>query len=84
MALAKAAQDDGWLARTARETLPRLPFGFVPFHFLTKRLGRAFSSPREQLRPKRAVVTLLGFGFDLIVYLLAQYRMARGTGAGFW
>lgn len=84
LALAQAAQDDGWLAATARSRLPRFPFGFVPFHFLTKRVARAFAQPRDLLRPKRLVVTVLGFGFDLIVYLLAQYRMARGTGAGFW
>jgi hypothetical protein len=36
------------------------------------------------LRPKRVFVAVLGFGFDAIVYLLAQYRMARGTGAGHW
>ncbi|NEY90542.1 glycosyl transferase group 2 family protein [Tabrizicola oligotrophica] len=83
-ALAAAAADEGWLARAARARLPRWPFGFVPFHFLTKRLSRALAHPRQNLRPRRAVVTLLGFGFDAIVYLLAQYRMARGAGAGFW
>ena len=82
--LARAAADDGWLPRAIRAHLPRLPFGYVPLHFLTKRLTRVASNPRENLRLKRGVVTLLGFGFDAIVYLLAQYRMARGTGAGHW
>ncbi len=82
--LAKAAADDQWLPRAINAQLPRAPFGYVPLHFLTKRLARFVSNPREILRPKRLVVAVLGFGFDAIVYLLAQYRMARGTGAGHW
>jgi len=83
-ALAQAAADGGWLSRAARARLPRWPFGFVPLHFLTKRLARAAAAPARLLRPKRMILLLLGFGFDLIVYVLAQYRMARGAGAGFW
>lgn len=82
--LTKAAADDQWLPRAINAQLPRLPFGYVPLHFLTKRLARVASSPRENLRPKRLVVAVLGLGFDAIVYLLAQYRMARGTGARHW
>lgn len=83
-ALAQAAADEGWLSRAARAALPRWPFGFVPFHFLTKRLVRAVATPAQLFRPKRVILLLLGFGFDLIVYVLAQYRMARGAGVGFW
>ncbi len=83
-ALGRAAADEGWLSRAARAALPRWPFGFVPFHFLTKRLARAVAAPAQLLRPKRVILLLLGFGFDLIVYVLAQYRMARGAGVGFW
>lgn len=83
-ALAQAAADEGWLSRAAGAALPRWPFGFVPFHFLTKRLARAVATPAQFLRPKRVILLLLGFGFDLIVYVLAQYRMARGEGVGFW
>jgi glycosyltransferase involved in cell wall biosynthesis len=82
--LARAAADDGWLGRVAGRALPRLPYGFVPFHFLTKRLARFVSNPSQILRPKRVIIALLGFGFDAIVYLIAQYRMARGAGVGFW
>lgn len=82
--LSRAAGHDQWLAEVLKAGLPKAPFGFVPFHFLTKRLSRVVSNPRENLRPKRVVVAVLGFGFDAIVYVLAQYRMARGTGAGFW
>lgn len=82
--LARAAADEGWLGRAVSRQLPRWPFGYVPVHFLTKRLARFLSDRRAILRPKRFAVALLGFGFDAIVYLLAQYRMARGTGAGHW
>jgi hypothetical protein len=83
-ALARAAADEGWLVRAIRARLPGWPFGFVPMHFLTKRLQRLWSHPRDLLRPKRVFLALMGFGFDAIVYVLAQYRMARGTGAGHW
>lgn len=82
--LARAAEDAAWLPRLLRAQLPRLPFGYVPLHFLTKRAGGILSHPRELLRPKRLFVLVAGFGFDFIVYLNAQIRMARGTGAGHW
>jgi len=82
--LTRAAADEGWLVRAIRARLPGWPFGFVPLHFLTKRLARLASHPRDFLRPKRVFLAVMGFGFDAIVYVLAQYRMARGTGAGHW
>jgi glycosyltransferase involved in cell wall biosynthesis len=75
--LARAAGDPDWLSRVIRAQLPRW-FGWVPPHFLTKRLARAWRSPR------RWPVAILGFGFDVIVYVNAQVRMAFGTGAGHW
>jgi hypothetical protein len=30
------------------------------------------------------LLLIAGFGFDLIVWLIAQFRMFRGTGAGHW
>ncbi len=75
-ALAQAAGDDGWLAAMLARQLPRLPFGYVPVHFLTKRLSR--------MTLRRLPITLAGFFFDAIVYAIAQIRMARGVGAGFW
>lgn len=76
-ALRLAAGDEAWLRDILRARLPRLPYGYVPVHFLVKRLTRPGAL-------RRAGVTALGFGFDLIVYLGAQIRMARGAGAGFW
>ncbi|MGB8812886.1 MAG: glycosyltransferase family A protein [Paracoccaceae bacterium] len=82
--LSAIAKDESWLARTIRARLPRFPFGYVPLHFLTKRAANLARAPRDLLRPKRLFVLIAGFGFDLIVYLNAQFRMTRGTGAGHW
>lgn len=79
-ALAEAARTEDWLSRVARARLPRAPDGFVPLHFLTKRSAHLW----RQGGLRRVPLLALGFAFDLVVYLLAQIRMARGTGAGFW
>lgn len=84
VALRQAAQQEGWLADVIRARLPRLPDGFVPLHFLVKRSQNLLRAPRRLLHPKGILLLLAGFGFDLIVYVLAQIRMARGTGAGHW
>ncbi len=82
--LAHAAGDETWVAQAIKARLPEWPGGYIPLHFLTKRLAKAAQTPRDLLRPKRVVITVLGFGFDLIVYMRAQWAMWRGTGAGFW
>lgn len=82
--LARAAADETWVARAIKARLPEWPGGYVPLHFLTKRLAKAAQNPRDLLRPKRLAITVLGFGFDAIVYVRAQWAMWRGTGAGFW
>lgn len=82
--LARAAGDETWTSRQIRARLPRLPHGFVPLHFLFGRAGRMLAKPRALLRPRQLFLFVAGFGFDFIVYLNAQIRMARGTGAGHW
>jgi glycosyltransferase involved in cell wall biosynthesis len=79
--LLRAASDEAWLADVIRHRLPRIPYGYVSPHFLFRRLTNA---PRKLLSPKRLALALLGFGFDAIVYVNAQIRMARGTATGFW
>jgi hypothetical protein len=79
--LSRAAADDSWLHDVLRRRLPRLPYVYVPLRFLFQRLTYA---PHRLLHPKRLGLALFGFGFDAIVYLNAQIRMARGTGAGHW
>lgn len=82
--LRDAAAQSGWLAHVIREQLPRWPDAFVPLHFLVKRTQNLLRQPRRILRPKGLLLLLAGFCFDFIVYVLAQVRMARGTGAGHW
>lgn len=83
-ALAASAQDEGWLAAVIRSQLPRWPFGWVPFHFLTKRIGFILKQPEKLASPRQVFVLLLGFCFDLVVYVNAQIRMAGGAGSGHW
>ena len=79
-----AAGQEGWLSAVIRARLPRFPDGYVPLHFLIKRSQNLLRTPRRLLRPKGILLLFAGFGFDLIVYVLAQIRMLRGTGAGHW
>lgn len=83
-ALRAAAAQPGWLAGVIRARLPRWPDGYVPLHFLVKRSQNLLRDRARLWRPKGILLLCAGFGFDLIVYLLAQIRMARGTGAGHW
>ena len=83
-ALQQAAQTPEWVAVQLRVQLPRWPFGYVPWQFLTKRSARMLAHPRDLWRPKQMLLLLAGFGFDLIVYILAQIRMISGVGAGYW
>lgn len=80
--LFQAAEDEGWLARTLAAELPRAPHGYVPFHFLTKRL-RAFLR-RPAVRPKALATLILGLGLDAAAWTGASLRLARGAGAGHW
>lgn len=76
----KEAQDDpDWLARTLRRELPRR-YGYIPWRFATKRLRGL--SLRGGLGGN--AIRIMGFGFDTLVYIIAQWRMFRGAGAGFW
>lgn len=82
--LRRAATQEAWLSQAIRERLPRWPDAFVPLHFLVKRTQNLLRQPRRILHPKGLLLLVAGFGFDFIVYVLAQVRMARGTGAGHW
>lgn len=81
--LQTAARDDGWLPAVLAAELPRWPYGFVPLHFLTKRLARLAGRVPART-PRRIALALAGFAFDAIVYALAQIKMLRGSGAGHW
>lgn len=79
-ALADAAADPEWLDRVLATELPTARSGYVPWHFLVKRLARI---GREK-GLKRRIMILAGFGFDAVVWVNAQIKMARGAGAGYW
>ena len=83
-ALADAAQTENWLADTLKRRLPKMPYGYVPFHFLVKRIAVLLANPKRLLRPKMVLIAVAGFGFDAIVFVRAQIAMMRGTGAGHW
>lgn len=83
-ALEDSARQEAWLSDVIKSRLPKWPFGWVPFHFVTKRSVFISRRPRNLLRPRRLLLLFLGFGFDLVVYINAQVKMARGTGAGHW
>ncbi len=82
--LTDAAGQDAWLYDVIRSRLPTWPFGWIPMHYLTKRVAFIARHPRKLLRPRQWAVLFLGFGFDLVVYVNAQVKMARGAGAGYW
>jgi glycosyltransferase involved in cell wall biosynthesis len=76
--LENAANDQNWLTKLCQDQLPQM-YGYVPLHFLTKRFLGFWSHSL-----KRKMIVLVGFGFDLVVYVIAQVKMARGVGAGYW
>ena len=81
--LREVAQDDAWLGRMLHSMLPRWPSGFVPVHFLVKRLEALGERDGTGLA-RRLAVTTAGFALDALVYVNAQWMMARGKGAGHW
>ncbi len=83
-ALADAAKQEKWLSEVIQSQLPRWPFGWIQFHYLTKRIGFIARQPHRLLQFRRIAMLIVGFGFDLVVYVNAQIKMARGTGAGHW
>lgn len=84
LALSQAARQETWLTDVIRSQLPRWPYGWIPLHFLTKRIGFLTQQPKKLLHPRQMFVLVMGFGFDLVVYVNAQVKMALGTGAGHW
>lgn len=83
-ALAQASGQEAWLSDVIRSRLPQWPFGWIPQIYLTKRIRFIAAQPRNLLHPQKLFVLVMGFAFDLVVYVNAQIKMARGTGAGHW
>lgn len=81
--LRAAADDENWLRETLIEELPRAPYGYVPFHFLVKRLT---IGKRTDIRMsfKTLMMIAVGFSMDAVVYVLATLRMTKDRGVGYW
>lgn len=80
--LMQAAADEGWLRNVIAQELPRRPYGYVPFELIGKRWRRHVAGKR--FGPKPMVSLLLGTGLDIVVWVVASYKMHKGTGAGHW
>ncbi|MCV3273777.1 glycosyltransferase family 2 protein [Roseobacter sinensis] len=76
------AQQEDWLNHRVTTELPRRPFGYVPFSFATNRVTTFLR--RDKRTAKGFVMTAIGSGMDLLVYIRASLRMWRGQGVGFW
>jgi glycosyltransferase involved in cell wall biosynthesis len=81
--LKEISSDDQWINRTIAEKLPDTKFGYVPWHFLTKRMVR-WSGSSHKFSIRSMVITIIGTTFDTLVFFRAQIAMFRGAGAGYW
>jgi hypothetical protein len=70
------------LPKLLKQKLPQKPYGYVPFSFITKRLTNLKKKKSKSF--KNLITAVLGFGFDILVYMVASIKMARGAGAGHW
>lgn len=81
--LKSASQTSDWLSSITSQQLPKFPYGYVPFHFLTKRQKGIFT--RKDVGPmKKIFLSISGLTFDLIVYISATSKLAQRKGAGYW
>lgn len=80
--LMQAAADEEWLPKVIRHELPRFPYGYIPFNLVTKRWRKY--RQRKNYDPKSTLTLFLGTGLDSLVWVLASYKMHKGTGAGHW
>ena len=80
--LSQASADPTWLTHVLGSKLPDRRFGWIPWRFLFSRLTNYARTADFSM--KRTAVTVLGFLFDLTVYVVAHVKMAQGRGAGYW
>ncbi|WP_189369298.1 glycosyltransferase [Tateyamaria omphalii] len=82
--LRQAAEDESWLQDVVADGSPSWPDGWVPLHFLVKRLAATSFPSSLKGRIRTIAIAIAGLVLDTIVYVAAQLRMARGQGVGFW
>ena len=80
--LMQAGKDETWLTSLLRQELPRKPYGYVPFSFLTKRFHVYRSREKKGLR--ETAILIVGLGMDAVVWVMASLKMRAGAGSGFW
>jgi hypothetical protein len=80
--LREAASDEQWLPRALQEELPKAPYGYVPFRFMTKRVKRF--DRRILARPSKLLAFLGGIGLDIVSWVNASRVMRSGRAAGHW
>ena len=81
--LKDASKKENWLEILLEESLPKAPYGYVPFHFLFKRIKFLFQE-QSNFSAKKLLVAFLGLGLDTIVYINATQKMLRRKGVGYW
>ena len=81
--LKEISSDDEWINRTIAKKLPNKKFGYVPWHFLIKRIIKWSGSPHK-FSVRSIIIAIIGTAFDILVFFRAQFAMFRGAGAGYW
>lgn len=84
LVMKKMAEDEDILRSILKKNFPNWKYGWVPWSFLFKRINYSLNSPKNIFSLRSFFVLFAGFCFDFIVYFLAQYRMAKGKGIGYW
>lgn len=77
----KISLEEDWIERIVSNNLPKVPYGYVPFHFIFKRIRNIL---QDGIELNRIPVLFIGTVFDMIIYILASVRMARGVKSGYW
>lgn len=80
--LMSASTDANWLGRVLKESLPRFPYGYVPFPYLFWRLRAYPDSGKTGLKSR--LMLFLGFGLDVVVYVRASFHMMTRPSSGYW
>lgn len=77
------ASDPNWVNELIADERKRGNYFIVHWSFLLKRFRRLASLPIAE-KFRKAPVFLLGFTFDLVLFLRANHLMRKGAGAGYW
>lgn len=79
--LKESSKDEQWLHTIVKSSYPTLPYGYIPFHFATKRILAVIHSKPSL---KKLFIGIAGFFFDGLVWFIASYKMLKGKGVGYW